>query len=60
MKKEALTEVVKVRLSPREYKELAEASDREQRTISDFIRLSLRKATLLSLAGNASRRKELR
>lgn len=50
-KKEILTQVVKVRLSDREHSEVKEAAKSEQRKVSDYIRMSLRKATLLTLAG---------
>ena len=56
MKKEQLKQVIKVRVSEREYGEIGYAAKQEQRTVSDYIRLKLRSATALTLAG--TRRKE--
>jgi hypothetical protein len=40
-KKEHLTEVVKVRVTPTEYRKIAEAAADAERKISDYIRLVL-------------------
>jgi len=41
MKKEQLSEVIRVRVSPQEYKKINAAAEAENRTVSDYIRLVL-------------------